>query len=44
MAGRRMPASLGFAPKLRLQTHFPRFLDPRALAEKALAVVVQERT
>ena len=22
MAGRRMPASLGFAPKLRLQTHF----------------------
>ncbi len=29
-------------PKLRKGSHFPGFLEPRRLAEKALSAVVQE--
>jgi len=40
--GRRGPALELRIPKLRKGSYFPGFLEPRRLAEKALAAVVQE--
>jgi len=41
--GRHAPAQWSCAsPKLRKGSYFPVFLEPRRLAEKALAAVVQE--